>query len=83
MPPLFIPPLVKLTLGVLGAGAVVTWVVKEVRRINQELDRVKAGTAARSGWPRGATDPASRSAHRSLARDVMPAACRAFRSCDR
>jgi hypothetical protein len=45
MPPLLIPPLVKLTLGVLGAGALVTWVVKEVRRINQELDRVKAGTA--------------------------------------
>ena len=29
----------------LGAGAVVHWVVKEVRRINAELDRVKAGTA--------------------------------------
>ena len=34
-----IPPLVKWTLGVLGAAAVVHWVVKEVRRINEELDR--------------------------------------------
>jgi hypothetical protein len=60
MPPLLIPPLVKLTLGVLGAGAVVTWVVKEVRRINRELDRVKAGTAL---------DPATRDALPTLRRD--------------
>jgi hypothetical protein len=61
MPPLFIPPLVKLTLGVLGAGAIVTWVVKEMRRMNQELDRVKAGTAldppGREGLPTLRRDP--------------------------
>jgi hypothetical protein len=45
MPPVFIPSLVKLALGALGAGAVVHWVVKEVRRINAELDRVKTATA--------------------------------------
>jgi hypothetical protein len=37
-----IPPLVKWTLGALGAAAVVHWVVKEVRRVNAELDEVKA-----------------------------------------
>jgi hypothetical protein len=37
-----IPPLVKWTLGMIGAAAVVHWAVKEVRRINQELDQAKA-----------------------------------------
>jgi hypothetical protein len=45
MPPLVIPPLVKVALGALGAAAVVRWVVKEVRRINAELDRVKTAPA--------------------------------------
>jgi hypothetical protein len=46
MPPLFIPPLVKIAFGALGAAAVVHWVVKEVRRINAELDRVSSAPAA-------------------------------------
>jgi hypothetical protein len=37
-----IPPLVKWTLGALGAAVVVHWVVKEVRRVNEELDQAKA-----------------------------------------
>lgn len=37
-----IPPLVKWTLGALGAAAVVHWVVKEVRRVNAELDETKS-----------------------------------------
>ncbi len=41
MPPLVVSPLVKAALGALGAAAVVHWVVKEVRRINEELDRAK------------------------------------------
>ena len=41
MPPIIIPPLVKWTLGALGAAAVVHWVVKEVRRVNAELDRAE------------------------------------------
>jgi len=45
MPPIFIPPLLKLVLGALGAGAVIHWVAKEVRRVNAELDRVKNATA--------------------------------------
>ena len=42
MPPLVIPPLVKWTLVTLGGAAAVHWVVKEVRRVNEELDRAKA-----------------------------------------
>jgi hypothetical protein len=42
MPQFIIPPLVKWTLGALGAAAVVHWVVKEVRRVNEELDQAKA-----------------------------------------
>ena len=60
MPPLLIPPLVKFAFGALGAGAVVAWVVKEVRRVNHELDRVKAGAAL---------DPATRDALPTLRRD--------------
>ena len=41
MPPLIFSPLIKFALGALGAGAIVHWAVKEVRRINEELDRVK------------------------------------------
>jgi hypothetical protein len=42
MPPVAIPSAVKLVLGAIGAASLVHWVVKEVRRINEELDRVKA-----------------------------------------
>ena len=40
--PLVISPLVKWTLVALGGAAAVHWVVKEVRRVNEELDRAKA-----------------------------------------
>jgi hypothetical protein len=60
MPPFVIPPLVKLTLAVLGAGAVVHWVVKEARRINQELERVKAASAIdRQSLPTLRRDPST------------------------
>lgn len=42
MEQIVIPPLVKWTLGALGAAVVVHWVVKEVRRVNEELDQAKA-----------------------------------------
>jgi hypothetical protein len=41
MPLALISPLAKIAIGVLGAGAVIHWVVKEVRRINEELDQVR------------------------------------------
>jgi hypothetical protein len=44
MPPLIIPPLVKLTIGALGAvgaGAAVHWLMREARRMSDEIDRVR------------------------------------------
>jgi hypothetical protein len=60
MPPLIFSPLIKLALGALGAGALVHWAVKEVRRINEELDRVKKASSI---------DPAARDALPTLRRD--------------
>ena len=59
MPPLVISPLVRLALGAVGTGVVLRWVVKEVRRINAELDRVKAGSdpAVRQDFPTLRRDP--------------------------
>jgi hypothetical protein len=63
MPTFVISPLVKLALGALGAGAIAHWVVKEVRRINAELDRMKAApvadTVARQELPTLRRDPRS------------------------
>ena len=64
MPPLAIPAAVKLVLGAIGAASVVHWVVKEVRRINEELDRLKAGVrliepVAREALPTLRRDPQS------------------------
>ncbi|HKA82111.1 MAG TPA: hypothetical protein VKD43_18865 [Xanthobacteraceae bacterium] len=63
MPPLFIPPLVKLALGVLGVGAVVHWTVKEMRKINAELERVRTASAidaeTRRALPTLRRDPSS------------------------
>ena len=59
MPPLVIPPLVKLALGAAGVAAAVHWAVKEARRFNQELDRVKVR----------AIDPFRREALPTLRRD--------------
>ena len=42
MPPFIIPPLVKWTLVALGGAMVVHWVVREVRRANEELNRQQA-----------------------------------------
>ena len=47
MPSFVISPLVKLALGALAGGAVIHWVAKEVRRINEELERVKNASADR------------------------------------
>lgn len=41
MPPFIIPPLVKWALVAAGGALVVDWVVREVRRINDELDRAE------------------------------------------
>jgi hypothetical protein len=36
------PPLIAIALGLVGATALVRWCVKEVRRVNAELDEVRA-----------------------------------------
>lgn len=41
MPPLLLSPLLKWSLAALGGTMVVHWVVKEARRINEELDAAK------------------------------------------
>jgi hypothetical protein len=60
MPPIIIPQLVKLALGALGAAAAARWLVKEARRVNDELDRVE---------PAAAVDAAARKAMPTLRRD--------------
>jgi hypothetical protein len=60
MPPIAIPLVVKIGLGAIGAAALVHWVAKEVRRINEELERMR--TAA-------AIDPIARSRLPTLRRD--------------
>jgi hypothetical protein len=47
MPPILMSPLVKWTLAGLGGAMVVQWVVKEVRRINEELDARRAALRIR------------------------------------
>ena len=41
MPPTLLSPLLKWSFAVLGGAMVVHWVVKEARRINEELDQAK------------------------------------------
>jgi hypothetical protein len=56
-------PVLALTLGILGAAAVVRWCAKEVRRINSELDNVRARTSVepvdRNALPKLKRDPNS------------------------
>ena len=61
MPQFIIPPLIKVALGVIGASAVIHWAVSEMRRINEEIEAVKAGSAA--------FDRAAREALPTLRRD--------------
>ncbi|MEJ2624914.1 MAG: hypothetical protein P8Z80_10325 [Pseudolabrys sp.] len=47
MSPFVMSPLVKWTLAAAGGAMVVHWVVREVRRINEELDAQKARARVR------------------------------------
>jgi hypothetical protein len=60
MPPFLIPSVVKFAVGALGAGVIAHWMMKELRRINDELDR--AAKAA-------SIDPIAREALPTLRRD--------------
>ena len=61
--PFVIPPLVKWALATVGSAAAVTWAVKEIRRINAEIERVKAqpamDAATRQRLPTLRRDPAT------------------------
>jgi hypothetical protein len=52
MPPIFLSPLVKWTLVVIGGAIVVHWVVTEFRRVNEELDALRARVRIRDQEPR-------------------------------
>jgi hypothetical protein len=55
------PPLIVFAFGVMGAAVVVRWCVKEVRRVNSELDDVRAKAAVepldRNTLPKLKPDP--------------------------
>jgi hypothetical protein len=55
------PPVLALALGVMGAAALVRWCVKEVHRVNAELDSVRATQSAepvdRDALPKLKRDP--------------------------
>ena len=62
MPTFLISPLMKWALAAVGAGMVVHWVVRETRRINEELDqsrRAKARIADAEERPMLRRDPAT------------------------
>jgi hypothetical protein len=40
------PPVVAVAFGVMGAAALVRWCIKEVQRVNAELDAVRGARAA-------------------------------------
>ena len=54
------PPVFALALGLMGAAVLVRWCVKEVRRVNAELDEMR---------DRSATGPIDRDALPTLKRD--------------
>jgi hypothetical protein len=61
MPPILLSPLVKWTLAAVGGAMVVHWVVKEARRINEELDRAKRAVriSDRENMPKLRRDPST------------------------
>jgi len=61
MPPVLLSPFVKWTLAIVGGAMVVHWVVKEARRINEELDRAKRAVriSERDNFPTLRRDPST------------------------
>jgi hypothetical protein len=55
------PPLVVFAFGVVGAAVLVRWCVKEVQRVNTELDEMRAKAAVepqdRAAMPKLKPDP--------------------------
>ena len=62
MPAILLSPLVKWSLAALGGAMAVHWVVKEARRINDELDeqrRVRVRVTDREARPTLRRDPST------------------------
>jgi len=63
MPPLVLSPFLKWTFATLGGAAIVHWAVREVRRLNAEIDRMRTTAAAdaiaRDALPTLRRDPGS------------------------
>jgi len=61
MPSILLSPLVKWTLAAAGGAMVVHWVVKEARRINEELDCAKRAVriSDRENMPTLRRDPST------------------------
>jgi len=61
MSPFLMSPLVKWTLAAAGGAMVVHWVVREVRRVNEELDaqRARARIRDQENRPTLRRDPAT------------------------
>ncbi len=61
MSSILLSPLVKWTLAVVGGAMVVHWVVREARRINEELDRAKRAVRIneRDNYPTLRRDPSN------------------------
>ena len=60
MPAILLSPLVKWSLAAVGGAMVVHWVVKEARRVNEELERarrVRVSTSDRENRPTLRRDP--------------------------
>lgn len=52
MPTFLVSPLVKWTLAAVGGAMVIHWVVREVRRVNEELDAARARARIRDNEQR-------------------------------
>jgi hypothetical protein len=59
MPSFLLSPLVKWTLALAGGAMVVHWVVREARRVNEELERAKRAVpiSDRENMPKLRRDP--------------------------
>ena len=59
MPTFLLSPLVKWTLALAGGAMVVHWVVREARRVNEELERAKrtVRVSDRENMPKLRRDP--------------------------
>jgi len=51
------PPVIAVTLGLMGVAALARWCVKEMHRVNAELDGIRAESVDRNRLPTLRRDP--------------------------